>query len=76
MSMFMGTFVPLMEDVHDLKNETSTIFSVAAITENFVPWILQHGFNCKVVYSIHLGCVWIEGNGGDGSLLFFKLRTM
>jgi len=53
LSMFMGTFLPLMEDVHDLKNEISTIFSSAAITEKFVPWILQHGHNCKLVYSIY-----------------------
>lgn len=50
MSMFMGTLVPLMEGVHDLKNETSTKFSSAVITENCVPWILHHGFNCKLVH--------------------------
>lgn len=44
MSMFMGTFEPCIEDVHVLKNETSTKFSSNAITEKFVPWILQHSF--------------------------------
>jgi hypothetical protein len=48
--MFIGTSVPIMEDVHDFENESSTIFSSAAMTEKFVPWILHHGYNCKLVY--------------------------
>jgi len=46
----MGTFLPLMEDVHNLENETSTILSSAAITEKFVPWILHYDYNCKLLY--------------------------
>jgi len=53
LSMFIGTSLPLMEDVHDLENEISTISSSAAITEKFVPWILQHGHNCKLIYWIY-----------------------
>lgn len=39
--MFMGTLEPLMEDAHVLKNESSTIFSSAAMIEKIVPAVLQ-----------------------------------
>ena len=45
--MFMGTLEPFMEAVHVLKNEISTIFSFAAMTEKSVPRILQYSLNRK-----------------------------
>jgi len=58
MSMFMGTLEPLMDDVHVLENESSTIFSSAAITEKFVPKILQNGSNYKLVSWITSDCYY------------------
>lgn len=40
MSMFIGTLEPFMDDVHVLKNESSTKLSSDAITVKFVPKIL------------------------------------
>jgi len=41
----MGTLEPFMEALHVFKKEISTTVSLASMTENFVPWILQHSIN-------------------------------
>ena len=69
--MFMGTLEPFMDDVHVLENESSTILSSAAITEKFVPTILQNGSNYKLVS-------WInnfihDNNEEDAELYLWKL---
>ena len=42
--MLTGTFEPFIEEVHVLKNETSTRFFSSAITEKFVPSILHNRY--------------------------------